>query len=803
MEVVPERKPKAMRRLAIFDEPIVDDGTNYHEGELAATNGEEVYGAKAIEPELETAPVVQPDAPKETLPTAEDQLASRKAESPTSSEAVETEEPATIARDLVARALATAISGATAPQEEAAEQAAAEEVEKAAPLQVASASKPVASEPDVPQAQEETAAGQPVEPEVQPSIAVGNEQHSPTPLASSTADAVALSALVAELSAAEEQSAVSQMEQLQALSVASRQAAEQRREFEGRCAELEESVSAMSAELEQATRQRVEAERQRDEAQQLQEEAEEQREEAYQQRDEVAQWVASAGMPQPEDVKSLRVGMGLEADFPCSADFHEVSEGVGGGGEYEELVAPTEDADVFVAASQAAGRAPQADFEAVEEAAAEAMEADEAEVAAALMEAAVRAEAASRSCSPDDEGNEQRLLEAQAQLRDAHEQLQAMGAMQGAADEMAEMQREMIGELEAQLEERANALQAREQALEAAEARAEALAAQLEATHAASHTTASDGAPGGSSAAEMMSSSRGLSGWAAEAERGRRAGGPTPSAAAQALADPLHRPPVELPAMEEESAAAAAATSASLSLDVKRAVTLGSASRLERSLAIAASQPIATSAADARAAAATKVLPIRASNAPRSEAPDWAMAGRAPPPGAVLRMAKGQSAGANKLSSLGGPRAAALASTNPPLGVKRAALPAHLPPVSETSLHSGDPTAAMHAMPPATSSMDAARAPPPLTYGKDGKIRPLKARGAASARPAPLQRTSLAASQARGAASAPLMLGVGSSRARESTWRPMDEQPAPPVRPPHGASPGELRLWKMQHGIPV
>ena len=248
---------------------------------------------------------------------------------------------------------------------------------------------------------------------------------------------------------------------------------------------------------------------------------------------------------------------------------------------------------------------------------------------------------------------------------------------------------------------------------------------------------------------------------------------------------------------------AAEATSVSLSSEVKRAVTLGSASRLERSLAIAAGQPIAAPA-DARAAAANKVLPIRAGNAPRSEAPDWAMAGRAPPAGAVLRLAKGQSAGAGKLSSLGGPRAAAL--TNPAAGVKRAALPAHLPPVVEASRgRSVDPTAAVHSLPPATSALDAARAPLPLTYGKDGKIRPLKARGAASARPAPLQRTSLAASQARGAASAPLMLGVGSAanRARESTWRPMDEREAPPLRPPHGASPGELRLWKMQNGMPV
>ena len=29
------------------------------------------------------------------------------------------------------------------------------------------------------------------------------------------------------------------------------------------------------------------------------------------------------------------------------------------------------------------------------------------------------------------------------------------------------------------------------------------------------------------------------------------------------------------------------------------------------------------------------------------------------------------------------------------------------------------------------------------------------------------------------------------------------DRPVPPLRPPLGASPGELRLWKMQNGIPV
>jgi hypothetical protein len=92
-----------------------------------------------------------------------------------------------------------------------------------------------------------------------------------------------------------------------------------------------------------------------------------------------------------------------------------------------------------------------------------------------------------------------------------------------------------------------------------------------------------------------------------------------------------------------------------------------------------------------------------------------------------------------------------------------------------------------------------------LTYGKDGKVKVRSV--SASARPEPLRRTSQVVAPARAGG------GRGVILAKEFHSAPISaplrqplmehEQPAATLRPPIGASPGEMRLWKMQNGIPV
>jgi len=92
-----------------------------------------------------------------------------------------------------------------------------------------------------------------------------------------------------------------------------------------------------------------------------------------------------------------------------------------------------------------------------------------------------------------------------------------------------------------------------------------------------------------------------------------------------------------------------------------------------------------------------------------------------------------------------------------------------------------------------------------LTYGKDGKVKVRSV--SASARPEPLRRTSQVVAPARAGS------GRGVILAKEFHSAPISaplrqplmehEQPAATLRPPIGASPGEMRLWKMQNGIPV
>ena len=92
-----------------------------------------------------------------------------------------------------------------------------------------------------------------------------------------------------------------------------------------------------------------------------------------------------------------------------------------------------------------------------------------------------------------------------------------------------------------------------------------------------------------------------------------------------------------------------------------------------------------------------------------------------------------------------------------------------------------------------------------LTYGKDGKVKVRSV--SASVRPEPLRRTSQVVAPARAGG------GRGVILAKEFHSAPISaplrqplmehEQPAATLRPPIGASPGEMRLWKMQNGIPV
>lgn len=111
----------------------------------------------------------------------------------------------------------------------------------------------------------------------------------------------------------------------------------------------------------------------------------------------------------------------------------------------------------------------------------------------------------------------------------------------------------------------------------------------------------------------------------------------------------------------------------------------------------------------------------------------------------------------------------------------------------------------------AYSSSAAAASAPLLTYGKDGKIRPLKPANKGQRRPMPLPR-GVAIGGAGGApkaSSAPSGIGasdLGFTPALGQAGRGGSARAGGArvgVHPPVGASPGELRLWKMQNGFAV
>ena len=88
-----------------------------------------------------------------------------------------------------------------------------------------------------------------------------------------------------------------------------------------------------------------------------------------------------------------------------------------------------------------------------------------------------------------------------------------------------------------------------------------------------------------------------------------------------------------------------------------------------------------------------------------------------------------------------------------------------------------------------------------LTYGKDGKVKTRTV--SAAARPMPLMRTSVACpAPARAGGGRGVVLAKESAAPRQPLME-RASQVQPTLKPPVGASPGELRLWKMQNGIPV
>jgi hypothetical protein len=143
--------------------------------------------------------------------------------------------------------------------------------------------------------------------------------------------------------------------------------------------------------------------------------------------------------------------------------------------------------------------------------------------------------------------------------------------------------------------------------------------------------------------------------------------------------------------------------------------------------------------------------------------------------------------------------------------MRRIPRPVQLPPVRELSPPSELPAAppfdpdgagsgAYRSAYPPVEAADGSRAGASLlTYGKDGRVRRIKGHNAAVTRPLPLQRTSQAVNPAPHINSAPALADGGVQPQRQ----PLMEraQPASTLRPPIGASPGELRLWKQRHGV--
>ena len=398
---------------------------------------------------------------------------------------------------------------------------------------------------------------------------------------------------------------------------------------------------------------------------------------------------------------------------------------------------------------------------------------EEAELAAALMEAAVASEsvASDGHGSPDEEGQVQWLRQ---QLGEAQAQLHAMVEMQRASDEMSEMQREMIEALEVQLNDR-----------------------DRENTEGGSTLDVQDSGTGehscvASSAEQLMSSSRGLRSWADEARAGRMAAADVRPSASH-LTTLAHDPPD----LSDSQAEAAEQKKGSL----QDAPTGGS--RLERSLGLLTHglRPSKLNAVHTRPAQGSAAGATRTIKALRSGAPDWALAGKAPPPGAVLRLARtinkdaptsraaaaaqAQQAGmVESVQGIGGPRAFGATPASHGSKLRVGSLSAHQLPAIAGPIGVPVPLPAGEENTPQNDKYVSAY--PPVgaqsVVGKAGMANHGKER----------KGTALKGRQPRAAArSAPLEERAPSQQKRVS------------LGPPIGASPGELRLWKMQNGIGV
>ena len=619
------------------------------------------------------------------------------------------------------------------------------------------------------------------------------------------ARAVDVAALRVELEMAEELALVT-----------AQNASEREKALQGRMVELMEALQMIAAERDAAELSREAAEEARD---------------------------ALAAMLSQAAPSFSGMGRGLLTPHPPPADGEESADDEEE--EEEEDANQSSNADIVVIDQEA-----EADVEGgvVELADAGLMPSHEAELAASLMEAAVHADVSEAegdraSPAPMDE-----LHDARAQIDEMSAQLHAAADAQAAAGEYVDLQQEMIRELEelcrakeAEVSERDAALEEQLATLQASEARAEELAARLD---------AAGGAPSGDApdamALDAMASSRGMASWAEEARKGRRlSDGGSENSGSHPGSHGASRRSSRAPSAGEGPREANLAPSAvsvgggDLASEVRFAVATGGASRLERSLGVSSQSGMYASAPTGSQPALVK--PVRSGNGgaggragmgggmARSAAVQLGqtgtagaasllMSGRMPPPGAVLKLAKniGKEGPA---APMGGAARRAKQQTRtllPVLGSSVAGppLPAREPASAmqmDTHAHSpvGDFDASERGLyrssyPPAsvgegTRPTKPAGAPM-MTYGKDGRMVALKGRTASAARPAPLQRAAMGAANRTGAG-----LSVGGPP-DAGPWRSSagDEPPLAPLappRPPIGASPGELRLWKVQNGI--